>query len=146
MKKKLTLTILSILYFINNASSQIAIPSMIVHGTDATSFYLVDNGQIFHILADELWLQEPNPLGMGGIINSTNLSYTQVPVIPHEEAPADLYISCWEAKMYYISAACGPLFDINGNKYCMGTNSNACSIKFFSGGFFVTVMSSDGDF
>lgn len=139
MKKNLFLILCSIL-LLQKGNSQ-----MIIHGTDATRFYVYNGSSstLYKVQAYEVWIAEPDSgtTTGTGIISSVDLSLIPLTTYPMGDDPnggsvGDLYIACWEVKTgYYGHGDCGPLYYFETapgvtTQKCMNSNSNACSFKY----------------
>ncbi len=139
--KKTLLTIAIALFSFMNSKAQ----TMIIHGTTYTKFYLVENGQIYKIFADEMWVMDPSGIGgVRGISASINLTFNSVPNYDPNDIPVAQVISCADARQNN-AGSCGPLRNHrDGSISCEDlSNSYACSIKLANG---TIVYSGNGNF
>ncbi|MDI1234977.1 MAG: hypothetical protein PSX81_11885 [bacterium] len=138
--KKILFTIAIALFSFMNAKAQ----TMIIHGTTSTKFYCWENGQLYKLFADEMWVMDPlTERGVRGISASINLTYTAVPNYDPNDIPVATIVSCYEARKYN-SGSCGPLDNHrDGSVTCRDANDTSCSIKLANG---TIIYSPNGDF
>jgi hypothetical protein len=146
MMKKILLTAVFSFTLFFSAKAQ-----MIIHGTDATRFYLWDANAstLYRITADEIWWDVAG--ATPGLLSYTNLSFTSAGNYFSPDGfgytdPGDRPIACWEAQSALFGhGKCGPLAYQLTPPYsmtCVGSNNNGCMVRMNG----VIYWSSNGDF